>query len=309
MISCTEFIPAYSELFTFLENKLGRDEVDRFWAHLFKPDGEGIPLVLHVKAEGIRGCFTYWAHSLNEEAADFTMYLNEKAGWFMIKMHRCPSKGRLLELKDSIGITPYHDYCLHCDHYRAAVAEVGLEYTYDFTETDRAACSILITDPKIFDGRVILDADTEVMDRRAGDNEYFHRDFHSSTNRGLLYLGEKYGIEAIRDYLTQYTAHVYAHLNIASTGLAGIKALILDTYRKEKAEDAITVTDTENGFDVKVSYCPGVKHLHSIGRVVSPYFRYSTDFVMEALAAECGATFTMHSYDEETGAARYSFTK
>ena len=309
MISCTEFIPAYSELFSFLEQRHGRAEVDRFWTYLFKPDGKGIPLVNFVKREGIRGCFTYWAGSLNEEAADFTMYLNEKRGFFKIKMHRCPSKGRLLELKESIGITPYRDYCLHCDHYRAAVAEVGLEYTYDFTETDKAACSILITDPKIFDGRVILDADTEVMDRRAGDNEYFHRDFHSSTNRGLHYLGEKYGIDAVRDYLTQYTAHVYAHLNIAATGLAGIKALILDTYRKEKAEDAVTVTDTENGFEVSVAYCPGVKHLHSIGREVSPYFRYSTDYVMEALAARCGATFTMHSYDEETGAARYSFVK
>ena len=147
MISCTEFIPAYSELFTFLEQRHGRAEVDNFWTYLFKPDGKGIPLVNFVKKEGIRGCFTYWAGSLNEEAADFTMYLNEKRGFFKIKMHRCPSKGRLLELKDSIGITPYHDYCLHCDHYRAAVAEVGLDYTYDFTDTDKAACSILITDP------------------------------------------------------------------------------------------------------------------------------------------------------------------
>ena len=31
MISCTEFIPAYSELFTFLEDKHGRAEVDAFW--------------------------------------------------------------------------------------------------------------------------------------------------------------------------------------------------------------------------------------------------------------------------------------
>ena len=36
MISCTEFIPAYSELFTYLEDKYGRDEVDVFWDYLFK---------------------------------------------------------------------------------------------------------------------------------------------------------------------------------------------------------------------------------------------------------------------------------
>ncbi len=309
MISCTEFIPAYSELFTFLEERHGRAEVDRFWEYLFKPDGKGIPLVNFVKKEGIRGCFTYWAGSLNEEAADFTMYLNEKRGFFKIKMHHCPSKGRLLELRESIGITPYHDYCLHCDHYRAAVAEVGLDYTYDFTDTDKAACSILITDPKIFDGRVIIDEDAEVMDRRAGDNEYFHRDFHSSTNRGIHYLGEKYGEGHVVDYLTQYTNHVYAHLNIAKMGLDGIEALIRDTYRKEKAEDALQITKIENGFTVKIAYCPGVKHLHAIGREVSPWFRYTTEVVMKTLADECGARFEMLSYDEETGAAHYTFKK
>ena len=132
MISCTEFIPAYSELFTFIENKSGRGAVDKFWEYLFKPDGEGIPLVSFVKKEGIKGCFTYWSGSLNEEAADFTMYLNEKAGWFKLVMHQCPSKGRLLKLKEEIGIKPYPHYCLHCDHYREAVAEIGLEYLYDF---------------------------------------------------------------------------------------------------------------------------------------------------------------------------------
>ena len=309
MISCTEFIPAYSELFSFLEERHGRAEVDNFWTYLFKPDGKGIPLVNFVKRQGIRGCFNYWAGSLNEEAADFTMYLNEKRGFYKLKMHRCPSKGRLLALKESIGITPYHDYCLHCDHYRAAVAEVGLDYIFDCTDTDKAACSILITDPKIFDGRVIVDENTEIMDRRAADNEYFHRDFHSSTNRGIHYLGEKYGKSHVVDYLTQYTRHVYGHLGIAKAGLDGIEALIRDTYRKEKAEDALTITKTENGFTVEIAYCPAVKHLHSIGREVSPWFRYTTEVVMATLAAECGARFEILSYDEESGASRYIFTK
>ena len=35
MISCTEFIPCYSELITYLERKAGREEVSRFWKYLF----------------------------------------------------------------------------------------------------------------------------------------------------------------------------------------------------------------------------------------------------------------------------------
>ena len=187
MISCTEFIPCYSELFTYLEEKQGRDEVSRFWDYLFQPTGKGIPLINFVKKEGIRGCWSYWSGTLNEEAADFTMYLNEKRGFYLNVMHHCPSKGRLLQLKDEIGIIPYHDYCLHCDCYRAAVEEAGLKYIYNFAGTDHAACSMLIYDPSIFDGRVIIDSDTLVMDRKAADNEYFHRDFHSSLNMGIEY--------------------------------------------------------------------------------------------------------------------------
>lgn len=311
MISCTEFIPAYSELFTYLEDKHGRAEVDRFWEYLFAPTGDGIPLINYVKKEGIKGCFSYWASTLNEEAADFTMMLNEKAGWFKIKMHRCPSKGRLLALRDEIGITPYHDYCLHCDSYRSAVAKIGLDYIYDFDGVDKAACSILITDPKTFDGRVIVDENTTVMDKRAGDNEYFHPDFHSSMNMGIHYLGENYGIDAVREYLTRYTQNVY-HREIAAikaNGLPAIENKILDTYKKEKTEDAVS-TSIENGrLTVNVNYCPAVKHLKKTGREVSRWYVYTTETVMQVLADEAGYKFEMEAYDEENGSARYSFTK
>ena len=46
-----------------------------------------------VAANGIRGCWLYWSRTLNEEAADFTMELDEEAGEFRILMHHCPSKG------------------------------------------------------------------------------------------------------------------------------------------------------------------------------------------------------------------------
>lgn len=311
MISCTEFIPAYSELFTFLENEYGRAEVDKFWTYLFEPDGKGIPLVNFVKKEGIRGCFSYWSGSLNEEAADFDMYLNEKAGWFMIDMHHCPSKGRLLKLEKEIGIVPYHDYCLHCDHYRQAVKSVGLEYHYDFRNTDHAACTNMIYDPKVFDGRFIMDENTVVMHRTAGDNEYFHRDFHSSMNMGVAYLGENYGVSCVKKYLTQYTHHVYKKLidEIHEKGLAAIADKIRDTYEAEKASDDLTLTLENGKLSVRVRACPAVSHLKNTGRTVSRFYRYTTETVMECLAAEAGARFCMEDYDEATGRAAYTFTK
>ena len=309
MISCTEFIPSYSELFSYLEEKHGREEVDRFWDYLFVPDGKGIPLISFVEKSGIRGCWDYWSGTLNEEAADFTMYLNEKRGFFLEVMHRCPSKGRLLELEKTIGIKPYHDYCLHCDHYRAAVEKVGLRYIYNFCGIEHAACSMLIYDPKVFDGRVIIDEDTEIMDRKAGDNEYFHRDFHSSMNMGIQYLGEKYGEAAIREYLVRYTNNVYRPVleKVRLQGLAAIEENIRGTYEKEQASDALAIDRTEDGMRVTISYCPAVRHLRATGRKVSPWYRMTTEVVMETLAQAGGFHFKMESYDEETGAARYSF--
>lgn len=310
MISCTEFIPSYSELFTYLEEKHGRDEVDRFWKYLFEPDGKGIPLIGFVEREGIRGCFSYWKGTLNEEAADFTMYLNEKRGFFYNVMHKCPSKGRLLQLKDEIGIEPYHDYCLHCDSYRAAAEKVGLKYIYNFRGQEEAACSMLIYDPKVFDGRVIIDEDTVIMDRKASDNEYFHRDFHSSLNMGVQYLGMHYGTNAVVEYLTRFTKNVYRPVieAIKEKGLQAIADKITDTYRKEKAEQDLTLELTENKLSVKIAKCPAVTHLTNTGRTMSQWYVYTTSVVMEVLAEAGGYKFQMLSYDPVTGAAEYCFT-
>lgn len=311
MISCTEFIPAYSELFTYLEDKYGRAEVDRFWKYLFVPDGKGIPLVGFVEREGIRGCYTYWSGTLNEEAADFTMYLNEKRGFFLLAMHACPSKGRLLKLQEEIGITPYRDYCLHCDSYRSAVEKIGLKYIYNFQGIEKAACSILIYDPKVFDGRVIIDEDTQIMDRKASDNDYFHRDFHSSLNMGVEYLGKNYGEETVREYLTRYTENVYKPViaDIKDRGLAALEANIRQTYEKEQCPDAVKTLRTEDNLTVEVAYCPGVKHLRATGRDVSKWYPHTTGVVMEVLAQFAGCRFVWDSYEEETGKAQYHFEK
>jgi len=142
MIPCTDFIPAYSELFKFLEQKGGKDAVLDFWNYL--SDNFLVNLRELVERHGIRGCWLYWSHTLNEEAADFTMELDEEAGEFKIVMHHCPSKGRLLQYSH---LQPYHDYCRHCDVlYRRVLEPLGYEYRLDMSGCDQAKCSILVRD-------------------------------------------------------------------------------------------------------------------------------------------------------------------
>ena len=145
MIPCTDFIPAYSELFKFIEDRSGEQAVRDFWVHL--SDTYLTKLRELVAEQGLRGYWAYLTRVLNEEAADFTMELDEEAGEFRNAMHRCPSKGLLLEYKH---IQPYHNYCGHCEVMYSRIFEsLGFEYKKDLTRCDQARCTLLIRDPRV----------------------------------------------------------------------------------------------------------------------------------------------------------------
>jgi hypothetical protein len=140
MIPCTDFIPAYSTLFQFLHDRQGHTAVVEFWEYLSETfltnlrDG--------VTRQGLEGCWTYWSHTLNEEAADFTMTLDEEIGEFRIEMHYCPSMGRLLA---DDQITSYPQYCEHCDVlYRRVLEPLGYEYEIDLSQCDQARCTLIV---------------------------------------------------------------------------------------------------------------------------------------------------------------------
>ena len=140
MISCTEFIPAYSELFKFLERRGGKQAVVDFWEYL--SDRFLTNLRDLVERNGIRGCWIYWSQTLNEEAADFTMTLDEPGGEFRIDMHHCPSMGLLIECDQ---IEPYRNYCEHCDVlYRRVLEPLGYEYEIDLSRCGEAKCSLIV---------------------------------------------------------------------------------------------------------------------------------------------------------------------
>ncbi len=145
MLSCTEFIPLYSELFKYIEDKADHDAVVRYWEHISKE--YVVPRLGELAAEkGISACWEYWSKTLNEEAADFTMTYDEEEQVYELKMHYCPSKGRLLSMKH---IEPYHDYCGHCAAlYAPVLAKYGIKNDEDYSETDQAKCSAKYYIPK-----------------------------------------------------------------------------------------------------------------------------------------------------------------
>jgi len=140
MIPCTDFIPAYSELFKILEELGGPQAVEAFWRTL--SDEFLGNLRDCVERRGLEGCWEYWSRTLNEEAADFTMSLDLDEGVFRIDMHCCPSKKRLL---DCPQIEPYPEYCRHCDLlYRHLLEPLGYSYTIDLSQCHEAKCRITV---------------------------------------------------------------------------------------------------------------------------------------------------------------------
>ena len=80
MISCTEFIPLYSEFFKYLDKRGGYDEVLTYWYHI-SDTSIGDPTNPHSMvyciekriAEGhphaaFQGARDYWGHTSTEEA-------------------------------------------------------------------------------------------------------------------------------------------------------------------------------------------------------------------------------------------------
>lgn len=309
MISCTEFILSYNELFAFLDKKYGRGEVDRLWDFLFKPTGKGIPLINFARKNGVKGCVDYWSGTLSEESSDVTFVYNLEEGWFVTKMHHCPSKGRLLKFKESLGIEPYPHYCEHCDYYRAALEEVGLTWIRDHTDVDSASCTSIIWDTKKFSGVMHMNENTVTKEFHSSENEYFHPDFHSSMNMGIEYLGLYHGENDIREYLEIFTKNVYKNIikKMKTQPFETLEQKILETYTNEKAEDAVTLEKGEDSLTVKIAYCPAVKHLKKTGREVSRWFYMTTSVVMKSLANEGGLDFEMKHYDNESGACEYRF--
>ena len=145
MISCTEFIPAYSELFRFIQAREGHEGVRKYWENisdLYVWPRLGTLVLQH----GIRGCYEYWSHSLNEEAADFLMTLDEDAGIFTLEMRACPSKGMLLALAH---MEPYPFYCSHCDLlYRRVLEKLGYIYEFTLPKEGKASCRLTVQDPR-----------------------------------------------------------------------------------------------------------------------------------------------------------------
>jgi hypothetical protein len=148
-----------------------------------------------------------------------------------------------------------------------------------------------------------------VMERRASDNKYLHRDFHVSTDLGLAYIGNKYGDNGVKEYLRKFSTAYYVPLvaDIKKRGLTALKEHIEEVYKKEEAIDYLKIDLEDNQLIVEVEKCPGVEFMKKTGYIPSKWYIEATRTVNETIADLAGISFELIFYNEENGKTKYCF--
>ena len=143
-----------------------------------------------------------------------------------------------------------------------------------------------------------------VLERRAYDNKYLHRDFHASIDNAVAYVGDNYGEDAVKEYLDSY-------VNIRfrpDMTLSDLQNYFKEIYEAEEAADRLTAELDGHSLKVSVSSCPGLDYLNAHGGA-SKWYKMTTVYMYASLARRLGLRFTLHEYDEKTGKTSFTFEK
>ena len=112
-----------------------------------------------------------------------------------------------------------------------------------------------------------------IMDIRAEDNKYLHKDFHITGDNGLLYVGEKFGDNGVREYLYQFTKAFYVPL-FEAYKKEGLKALLdhqKNLYEQEEMPEVFHAELTDDELTITIDKCPAVTFMKSRGYTPSAW--------------------------------------
>lgn len=313
MISCTEFIPLYSEFFKFLDKRGGHDAVMDFWIYLsdINLGDKTNPHSLASFCErlgGFEGARAYWNHTLTEEACDLYKIYDPEREYIYEHMRHCPSRGMLNSLEH---IEPYRNYCEHCGViYQRVLEKYGVVYEMDFSKIDNAECTSILYkkgNKPDFDYTKPSEA-AEITDMKSEDNKYLHRDFHLLGDLALTYCGEKFGDNGVIQFLRSYTKAYYKPVieKIRENGLIAIKEWVEGIYEVEEASELLHTDLKENMLTVTIDKSPVIEYMHSLSQQPGKYYIEETRTLYSAIADECDMSFYLDYYEDD-GKTKFRF--
>lgn len=278
MISCTEFIPLYSELFKFIDSKEGKEGVTKYWEYISDTYVEDL-LGKCVKEEGLHGCWTYWSKSLNEEACDFKMILDEESNEFAIYMGGCPSKAMINKLS---YMNPYEDYCGHCAIlYDRVLRKYGIEmFEKDYSKISESKC-ILRFCKQFKDYEKIK---LENLNRIVKNNQVveFVNKLCKNTPVGAYEFGDKYVVKVV-EYKTKeeeskdfelHKEHFDIHLMIS-----GEEKILFSNKKVESIKD---FDDINDGGIVEVPKTSAINYSEKEAIIIPPNILHMAGYSVDS---------------------------
>jgi hypothetical protein len=148
-----------------------------------------------------------------------------------------------------------------------------------------------------------------VMDRRAADNPYLHKDFHGALNCGIVYLRRHFGDDAVREWLRGFARRWHAPLRqrLMAEGLGALREHFEALYCVEGA--SVHCEQTPDELVLHVDACPAVTHIRALGGEVSPLFVETVRTVNEALCEGTPYAAELLSYEPRTGRSVQRFRR
>ena len=147
----------------------------------------------------------------------------------------------------------------------------------------------------------------EIMRRGASDNAYLHKDFHGALSVGLEFLHNRYGEEAVREYLRRFADSFYTPLreSLKKSGLSALRDHYEKIYRLEGGVATFVLSDGE--LIIEVPESPAVAHMRQNGYTVARLFHETVKTVNETICEGTDYGFELQSYDPATGGSRQRF--
>lgn len=148
----------------------------------------------------------------------------------------------------------------------------------------------------------------KVLEGKASEQEYLHKDFHGALSFAVDYVEERFGRDGLNEFLERVARNVYRPLieSVRSQGLQALAEHWEDTFATESAEYA--VERQEDTLSVTVSRCPAIAHMAERGYRVARHFCETTRIVNETIARLAGCESEVE-YDQQKGACVQRFRK
>lgn len=149
------------------------------------------------------------------------------------------------------------------------------------------------------------------IDKKASDNKYLHRHFHISADCGIIYVGEKYGDDAVIELLVQHAKSFYKLLaeDVKKNGFEPLKKYFVELFEKEEYSEHLHTELSDETLKITIDKCPAVVYMKSEGHTPSKWYKETTYTTYKILADMCNLDFEVKYYNEEDGSTEFVFKR